>query len=73
MMNTSFDHSKANIDHSKLSLDNSKLHQEFYGPEIGKGGQSKVTISKVPPVQPIYVLSDSKEKLEGSKNSRRDS
>jgi hypothetical protein len=50
MMNTSFDHSKANIDQSKLSIGDSKLNNEFYGPSVGnKPGQSK-SPTKVPPI-----------------------
>lgn len=75
-MNTSFDHSKIN-EQSKLSLDNSKLHQEFYGAEIGGSKSNRVPANpshKVPQVQPIYGLkSDHKDRLEHSKNSKRES
>ena len=78
MMNTSFDHSKANVEQSKLSIGgiggigDSKLNQQFYGPEVGKPSQNN-SPTKVPPIQPVYVLSESKERMEQSKNSRRES
>jgi hypothetical protein len=75
-MNSSFDHSKAAIDQSKISLDNSKLQQEFYGLDsAGRSGRApNISAGKIPSQPQLSALvSDRKEKMEHSKNSRKES
>jgi hypothetical protein len=73
LMNSSVDHSKANIEHSKLSLDNSKLQQEFYGAEAsGRSNRQPSSSSKLPGGS-SHNRSEHRDKMEHSKNSRRES